>query len=59
MNKTVLEVLKFFGIFLFGALFSIYMAPLFTTDQVEFVALCLAICFHGALVYMGLKSKKE
>ncbi len=58
MKEYLIEIAMLLVIVFLGMLISTFCAPLFTTDKVEYAAICLAIIFHGALVYIALKRKR-
>lgn len=57
-TKEILQrISTFIIIFLLGFLI-IFLSPLFSTNDAEFIAIAFAIIFHAAVVYLAITKKK-
>lgn len=61
MNNNFLNFFKkvvTFLLILVGGYIVVFISPLLTTEYVEYMAICLAIIFHAAVVYLALTKSK-
>ena len=61
MNNNLLNFFKkvvTFLLILVGGYIVVFISPLLTTEYVEYKAICLAIIFHAAVVYLALTKSK-
>ena len=61
MNNNLLNFFKkvvTFLLILVGGYIVVFISPLLKTEYVEYMAICLAIIFHAAVVYLALTKSK-
>lgn len=61
MNDNLMNFFKkvvTFLLILVGGYIVVFISPLLTTEYVEYMAICLAIIFHAAVVYLALTKSK-
>ena len=58
IKEIVKSVISFLAIMLLGCTATIYISPMLTTNYIEYMALCVAIIFHSAIIYLAITKKR-